>query len=144
MPPQRLGWRRSWPVTPFSITAPAPFSWNGANVSATGAAEEFLLFDSFEEQVAPPTCIVGPRRVVGAGKASSCKLHLTRTLTTDWEPGETCASQVGNEPPALKCNRCKTCCQAIFNYNICKKADRNIAESERNSCEGICIIDICN
>jgi hypothetical protein len=131
-----------YPFTPTSLNAPAPFSWNGVNVSASSAAERDLWFLGSEEQF-QPDCTTFEVLIDGFGIASACKALLKKAhnSTQFWSIAVACSLQVGDSPPSQVCSRCFSCCNQIALYWGCRRKNPVVIEQDLQVCITTCVID---
>jgi hypothetical protein len=125
-----------YPTGATSMTVPSPFTWNGSYVGATAPAKNFLSFQGLRTKITSG-CQEYEVNINGFGTADSCKGNLAKPGGGSWDPAKTCISQ------ASSCAPCYNCCDAILAYNLCKGANKDLAQSEANTCKGHCLTDRC-
>ncbi len=131
-------------TVPSSISSPWPFSWNGASLSATGAAYEDLTFNSTEVETRV-SCLTRQRPVLGLGRGQTCKLLLKKShdLTSFWTMSAACTAQVGDRPADKKCSSCLECCGKQKANLLCKKKNPSVVDRDFQLCQGHCYTDRC-
>lgn len=123
-----------YPVTPQTLTVPSPFSWDGATVTASSAADAELDFGvQFAETSA--NCTVFLRWLLGFGRAELCQETFN---PNDYKYGPfdpTCSQQTG------PCIECYACCENIAQELLCKGKKADIVLRDRDACREVCTID---
>lgn len=134
-----------FPAYPTSFNVPAPFTWNGVNVGASGPASENTTFHGYAQGTLPGTiCVYRLMGILGFGRPNSCKTLLKKAHnpTQSWSVHATCVSQVGSESSG-KCSKCQACCNQILAWKLCTKTGLFTANSEHELCLGNCATDVC-
>jgi hypothetical protein len=134
-----------YPTIPQSRTVPAPFSWNGSAVSASGIGAADLLFQGTAPEITV-SCSERTRGIFGAGRASSCRERLRKSHDPQqlWSATAACHQQVGDRPAAGRCGSCFECCDKTKQYKVCEcTGSPALCESrfdgDYRSCVGLCL-----
>jgi hypothetical protein len=102
-------------TTPFWLSSPSPFNWNGSNVSASFGANQEFPFQSYELEVGT-SCVPKPILMSGNARAKACKKFCNpQCRSTDGI--QTCAAQTGS------CVLCFSCCIDLYAESICNGQD---------------------
>lgn len=125
------------PYPPMGIAAydvPWPFSWNFSTLTTSDGGDENIWWESDEEGVQLVGCTIVTRRIGRWGRGKACdKVHNP----SGYNPAVQCASQT------TSCGACYTCCANLYSLAICKGANQQLAQSEKNACDGNCLTDRC-
>lgn len=118
------------------VVSPAPFSWDGSNVTASAAASDTLQFQGTEDEVGAQ-CVQRERTIAGAGKADTCDHHLNNGQV--WRLDTPCSQQVSGYN---RCLGCEVCCLSIKNHGECRLVNQTLVNSQYNSCQTLCQVDL--
>ncbi len=129
---------------PLRLTVPAPFSWNGRQVSASAPASADLLFEGSAPRV-DLSCDTRSQPIYGAARPTTCLklLKTTRRASGSWSVAEACTIQLGSVSVAQKCSACGECCDAIYSYTLCQGGPEAMGEADaaRLTCRTLCAVD---
>lgn len=120
--------------TPVSMTTPAPFTWDGQQLSASAAANANLSFSGGFFEGLSEWCQSFWEGIFGDGRAEMCQETHN---PNDYNEGQTCTSQTTG------CQQCQGCCNDIYDMRICEGVNADLATSEKNACIGHCLTDRC-
>lgn len=104
---------------------------------SSGFNLEVLAQEAYEPDVqTTDPCWIGDPEIWGdycwrvyAGTSTDCY--------GPYDPKKTCSQQTSS------CQSCTQCCATIYSCNIGKGKNKDVAQAEKNACDGHCITDRC-
>jgi len=122
-----------YPISPQSMTVPAPFSWDSSTITSSTAADDGLDFGvQFLET--SPVCFSFLKWLFGFGRAEMCDFTFN---PRDYDIRKTCTEQTSI------CLECNSCCYNLYQVKVCRGVDLDKRDSERDLCLYNCAIELC-